>query len=162
MSMIITAAAQGHKGSKSRSSDSHSSHSKHSTKGKHSSSHHRSSSHRSHDRHSSHRKGYDHHRSHRGYHRGHSSRSHHSSGSYKYVTKKVWIAPTCSRVWVPARYEYRRKPCGTFTRVLVCAGYYNERSIPGYYDYQTVKVWSPSHHNHHRHSSSRITFSWGF
>ena len=67
-----------------------------------------------------------------------------SSGYYETVSTRVWIPGTCHQVWVPARYEYRRSHCGTYRRVLVCAGHYETRRSPGRYEYRNTRVWRPA------------------
>jgi hypothetical protein len=122
-------------------------------------------SHNSNSHHSSHGNHHDSHHSSHGNHNSHhnywsSSRfsisTGASNGHYEYVTQKVWVADRCERVWIAPQYEFRRLPCGTFTRVIICDGYYTERAIPGYYDYQTVKVWKPA-----CNTGSSLTFRWG-
>ena len=109
---------------------------------------------------SSYQKGHSSHnsKSHKGHgshygnsHRGHNSyygNSHRGHSSYSYTTQ---------RVWVPPRYEYVRRPCGTLVRVCVSHGYYNTVQTGGYYTYKRVPV---SHgHGHHR---SGLSISWRF
>ena len=57
------------------------------------------------------------------------------------VAYRVWIPERHERVVVPARYEYRRDPCGRRVRVLVRRSYVTTRCIPGRYEirYRTVR-----------------------
>jgi hypothetical protein len=83
--------------------------------------------------------------------------SSHSNGYYEYVNKKVWIPKVCKKVWVPAKYEYHRNHCGKFVRVIVSNGYHHSHVTPGYYDYQTVKVWRDVHCS----TRNTVSIHWG-
>ena len=117
--------------------------------------------HQSHDRRvissTRHKNHHPHERRHHDHHSSHSSHS--RSGYYDYVTNKVWIPQRCHKTWIPPRYEYRRQPCGNFVKVLVCEGRYTTRIIPGYYDYQTVKVWRP---RSKCNSRKTVSIHWGW
>ncbi|MCM8541980.1 MAG: hypothetical protein NE328_17050 [Lentisphaeraceae bacterium] len=79
----------------------------------------------------------------------------HNSHSANHTNQRVWVAGVSQRVWVPPRYEYVRKPCGTLVRVCVSHGYYNTVQTPGYYTYKKV----PVRHGHH---ASGLSISWRF
>lgn len=95
-------------------------------------------------------------------HRGHGSHyGHHHSGhrsySTHYTTTRVWVPGCSKRVWVPPRYEYRRRPCGTLVRICVSAGYYNTVYTDGYYTYKRVPVYNRS-----SNCGSGVSISWRF
>ena len=88
-------------------------------------------------------------------HRDHINHRDHNSHSANHTSQRVWVAGASQRVWVPPRYEYVRKPCGTLVRVCVSHGYYNTVQTPGYYTYKKV----PVRHGHH---ASGLSISWRF
>ena len=100
------------------------------------------------------------HNSHKSHHSSHSNYSTHSSGYYEYVNKRVWVEGCVERIWIPARYEYRRMPCGEYQRVVVCAGHFDNHRSQGHYQYKSVRVWRPS--SRRSCNNSLITVNWSF
>ena len=125
--------------------------------------------HRNHDSHNNHNNDrherYDRNDRYNDRYRSHHRSSHHNTNynyyggsSYHYVTKKVWVPGCSKRVWVPPRYRYERRRCGTVVRVCVSQGYYDYVRTPGYYTYQRVRVSSP----YRRCNNSGLSISWRF
>ena len=78
-------------------------------------------------------------------------------GYYETRCERVWVPGSHERVWVAPRYEWRREPCGRRYQVLVCAGHYTQRQLPGRYETRTVRVWVPARRVEVRPSRHRVT-----
>ena len=64
-------------------------------------------------------------------------------GHYVIEERRVRQRDRRERVWVPDRFELRRRGRGRPHRVLVEAGHYETRIIPGRVIVQHVRVWVP-------------------
>ena len=152
--LIFSASAQKKGHSKHKGDSHHNSHT--SSKGHH-------SNHKSHSKHKSYSS--HGHSNHKSYSYGGSSHyssynrsSHgHSGGHYEYVSRRVWVPGCSTRVWIPARYEYRRQSCGRVVRVCVSHGRYDTRYSQGRYEYRQVKVYRPK-----PRCNSGISVYWRF
>src|SRR5262245_20543018 len=62
---------------------------------------------------------------------------------YATVERRVWVPPAREKVWVDAVYETRYGHCGRPYRVLVCAGRWTVRVLPGHYETRCEQVFIP-------------------
>jgi len=78
-------------------------------------------------------------------------------GYHETRNERVWIPARQERVWIEPRYEWRHDPCGLRVRVLVCAGHYAYRHVPGHFKTRTIRVWVPARRVQVRPTRHRVT-----
>ena len=67
-----------------------------------------------------------------------------NTGRFEIRRERVWVAGRVERVWVPPVFEWRVPRCGPRQRICVQPGYYKNVQQPGYYSWETQRVWVPA------------------
>ncbi len=74
--------------------------------------------------------------------RHHRGRRHRHVGlGFGYVNERVWVPGPQRRVYVPARYGYRRDACGLRVRYCIVPAHYQIIQEPGTWEYRRQRLW---------------------
>lgn len=66
-------------------------------------------------------------------------------GAWTLKKHKVWVPGSYQKVWHPPVFETHLRPCGTPYQVQVSPGYYEQLHTPGYWKWESQRIWVPAH-----------------